>query len=87
MEKKYVKIKNRDGSEIKVELVTYLFSQDEKTNYIVYSKGEINGAEEDEVIYVSKIVNDGSNLVIEEIVDNKEWASVQLLLKKIANAQ
>ena len=87
MEKKMVKIENSDGSSMDVELVTYLFSDDQQSNYIVYSKGEINSAEGDEVIYISKITNNGSNLLIEEIVDDNEWASVQTLLKRIANAQ
>ena len=87
MEKKMVRIGNRDGSFIDVELITYLFDEDQQKNYIVYSKGEINGAENDEVIYISKIVNDGSSLIIDEITDEEEWTNVQTLLKKIANAQ
>ena len=86
MEKKYIVIKNSDGTSFEAELVTFLLSEDEQTNYVVYSKGEINGAENDEVIYISKIKNAGSKLTIEEIVDENEWANVQMLLKKIANA-
>ena len=86
MEKKMIIIKNSDGSSLEVELITYLFSDDDQTNYVVYSKGEINGAENDEVIYISKIKNDGEKLVIEEIADDNEWANVQVLLKRIANA-
>ena len=86
MEKKMIIIKNSDGSSLEVELITYLFSDDNQTNYVVYSKGEINGAENDEVIYISKIKNDGEKLVIEEIADDNEWANVQVLLKRIANA-
>lgn len=86
MEKKNIIIKNNDGTSLEVELITYLFSDDGQSNYVVYSKGEITGAEKDEVIYVSKIINDGSQLVIEEITDDAEWANVQTLLKRIANA-
>lgn len=86
MEKKYITIKNSDGTSLEVELVTYLFSDDGQTNYVVYSKGELNGAENDEVIYISRIKNDGDKLVLEEIVDDGEWANVQILLKRIANA-
>jgi len=86
MEKKNIIIKNNDGTSLEVELITYLFSDDGQSNYVVYSKGEITGAEKDEVIYVSKIINDGSQLVIEEIIDDAEWANVQTLLKRIANA-
>ena len=86
MEKKNIIIKNNDGTSLEVELITYLFSDDGQSNYVVYSKGEITGAEKDEVIYISKITNDGSKLVIEEIVDDAEWVNVQTLLKRIANA-
>jgi len=86
MEKKNIIIKNNDGTSLEVELITYLFSDDGQSNYVVYSKGEITGAEKDEVIYISKIINDGSQLVIEEITDDAEWANVQTLLKRIANA-
>ena len=67
MDKKRIKIMFSDGRSEEAELVTYLFSDDEQTNYVVYSKGEKNGAEGDEVIYISRIVNNGSSLLIEEI--------------------
>ena len=54
--------------------------------YLVYSKNEISGVEEEEIIYISKVVVDGGTLKLEEITDDKEWALVQNLLKKIANA-
>lgn len=86
MDKKMVRIKNSDGSTIEVELVTYLMSEDQQTNYIVYSKGEKSGGEGDEVIYISRIVNNSGTLEIEEITNDEEWVNVQTLLKKIANA-
>ena len=85
--KKIINIINTDGSQNEVELVTYLFSEDNTNVYLVYSKNEISGVEEDEVIYVSKIVVDGKTLKLEEITDDNEWSLVQALLKKIANAQ
>ncbi len=85
--KEMVIIENSDGTKMEVELVTYLVSDDHLKNYLVYSKGEKNGAELDEVIYISKIVKSGDILQLEEIVDDNEWADVQRLLKKIANAQ
>ena len=84
--KKMVSIVDANGVKTEVELVTFLFSDDQISNYIVYSKGEKTGLEDDEVIYVSKFVREGKNLVIREIVDNVEWLNVQTLLKKIANA-
>lgn len=85
-EKEMITIKNNDGSTMDVELVTYLISDDRSKNYIVYSKGEKTGVEADEVIYISRVVKNGESLEIEEIVDDNEWADVQRLLKKIANA-
>ena len=86
MDKKRIRITYGDGSSLDAELVTFLFSDDDQTNYVVYSKGEKSGAENDEVIYISRIVNNGSSLLIEEITDENEWTNVQTLLKKIANA-
>lgn len=84
-EKEMVVIENNDGSTMEVELVTYLISEDQMNTYLVYSKGEKNGALEDEVIYISKIIEEGKILKLEEIVDEDEWTEVQKLLKKIAN--
>ena len=86
MDKKRIRITFSDGHSEEAELVTYLFSDDDQTNYVVYSKGEKSGAENDEVIYISRIVNNGSSLLIEEITDENEWTNVQTLLKRIANA-
>ena len=85
--KEMVIIENSDGTKTEVELVTYLVSDDHLKKYLVYSKGEKNGTELDEVIYISKVVKSGEILQLEEIVDDNEWAEVQRLLKKIANAQ
>lgn len=87
MEKKMIVIENTsDSSKMEVELVTYLLDTENNKRYVVYSKGEVTGAEGDEIIYISRIINDGKTLKVEEIVDNDEWLNVQSLLKKIANA-
>lgn len=86
MDKKMVLIENSDGSTSEVELVTYLYNEEQQLNYIVYSKGEMSGSDGDEVIYISRIVKDGDILVIEEIKEDTEWTKVQSLLKRIANA-
>ena len=85
-EKEMIIIENPDGSRMEVELITYLISEDQKSTYLVYSKGEKSGVDEDEVIYVSKIIKAGEAPKLEEITDDNEWAGVQKLLKKIANA-
>jgi len=83
---KKVVIQNSDGSTVEVELVTYLVNDDCSKAYIVYSKGEKNGAEEDEIIYISRVESAGDNKKLIDITDDNEWASVQKMLKKIANA-
>ena len=84
--KKNVLIQKKDGMISEVELVTYLVSDDKLKRYLVYSKGEKDSTQGDEVIYVSKIIREGNVLTLEEIVDDEEWIYVQNLLKKIANA-
>lgn len=85
-EKEMIIIENPDGSNMEVELITYLISDDQVNTYLVYSKGEKSGVDDDEIIYVSKIVESGEVSKLEEITDDAEWAEVQKLLKKIANA-
>ena len=87
MDKEMVKIIDADGNEQEVELVTYLISDDDVNTYIVYSKGETQGAEQDRIIYISKLFKEDDLLKISEITDDEEWANVQQLLKKIANAK
>ena len=87
MEKEMIEIINADGTAEKVEVVTYLMSEDGLRQYLVYTKGEVQGTEGDQVIYISKVVSDDGALKLEEIVDDSEWSSVQHLLKKIANAE
>lgn len=88
MKKEMITIENKsDGSKLNVELITYLISDDQQSKYIVYSKGEVTGAEGDEIIYISRISKNGETLIVEEILDDNEWMNVQTLLKKIANAQ
>ena len=84
--KEMIKIKNPDNSVMEVELVTYLISDDKRDKYVVYSKGEKTGVNEDEIIYISKLFVDNGIVQISEIVDDNEWIAVQNLLKRIANA-
>jgi len=86
MEKRMITIENSDGTTMEVQLVTYLMSEDQQVNYIVYSKGEVSGNEGDEIIYISRLARNGDALYLEEIQDDTEWTNVQSLLKKIANA-
>lgn len=81
-----IEIINQEGVIEKVELVTYLMSDDGLNKYLVYTKGEIQGTAGDQVIYISKVLSDNGTLQLQEIVDDAEWTNVQQLLKKIANA-
>ena len=85
MEDRKVIIQGNDGVKTEVELVTYLINDSNKKTYLVYSKGEKTGAEDDEIIYVSRIVREDNIIYLEEITDDNEWIEVQNLLKKIAN--
>ena len=85
-EKEMITIQNPDSSTMDVEVVTYLISDDGLNKYIVYSKGEKTGANNDEIIYISKLALNNDTIEISEIVDDNEWLNVQSLLKRIANA-
>ena len=39
-EKRIITIKNSSGENMEAELITYLISEDNRTSYMVYSKGE-----------------------------------------------
>lgn len=86
MDNEIIEIINTNGNVEKVQVVTYLISDDGLSKYLVYTKGEVQGAEEDRVIYISKMISDNGVSKLEEIIDDVEWTNVQKLLKKIANA-
>lgn len=87
MSNEIIKLVDLDGNENEVELITYLISDDNMNNYVVYSKGETQGAEQDRIIYISKIYREDNKLKVSEIIDDNEWATVLQLLKNIANAK
>ena len=83
---KKVLIEDASGS-YEVELITYLISDDGLKTYIVYSKGETQGVENDHIIYISRFIQQNNINKIEEIIDDEEWGNVRVLLKRIANAE
>ena len=87
MSNEMIKLVDLDGNVSEVELITYLISDDNMSTYVVYSKGETQGAEQDRIIYISKVYKEEDKLKVSEIIDDDEWASVQQLLKNIANAK
>ena len=84
-EKEMIEIIDTEGLKSEVELITFLNSDDNERQYIVYTKGETQGLEKDQVIYISRFVNDEGILKLIEIDDDVEWNDVQRLLRKIAN--
>ena len=87
MSNKKIILVDLNGNESEVDLVTYLISEDNMSNYVVYSKGETQGAEQDRIIYISKVYREDNKLKVSEIIDDNEWAAVLQLLKNIANAK
>ena len=87
MSNEMVRLVDLNGNESDVELITYLISDDNMKTYVVYSKGETQGAEQDRIIYISKIFKEDNIIKVYEIIDDEEWAQVQQLLKNIANAK
>ena len=85
-EKDMVTVKSSDGTTMEVELITYLISDNHTNSYLVYSKGEKTGADDDEVIYISRVVKENDVLKLIEITDDFEWAEVQKLLRRLANS-
>lgn len=85
-EKRMITIRNSNGEDSEVELITYLIGDDNRTSYMVYSKGEKVGAEDDEILYITRIEKEGNLIKMNLIESDEEWQSVQALLKKIANA-
>ncbi len=85
-EKRMITIKNNNGENSEAELITYLIGDDNQTTYMVYSKGEKVGAEDDEIIYITRIETEGKVVKMYPIENDDEWQNVQKLLKKVANA-
>lgn len=85
-EKEIVELIDASGNKTEVEVVTYLVSADKLKHYVVYTKGELRGENNNHVIYISKMYKSGDDFKIEEITNDDEWNDVQRLLKQIANA-
>ena len=86
-EKEMIEIINAQQETENVEVITFLVSDDTLRQYIVYTKGEVRGEGNDQIIYISRLFKGEDNsFKLDEITDNDEWLDVQRLLKKIANA-
>ena len=74
-----------DGLSSEIEVITYLNSDDDKRQYVVYTKGEVQEQTGNQVIYIARMLKEKDMIKLEEITDDLEWIDVQHLLKKIAN--
>ena len=74
-----------DGLSSEIEVVTYLNSDDDKRQYVVYTKGEVQEQTGNQVIYIARMLKENEMIKLEEITDDLEWIDVQHLLKKIPN--
>ena len=66
--KEMIEIVDTNGNNTMVELITYLISDDRLKQYIVYTKGEIKGEGNDQVIYISKLFKDNKIAKITNVV-------------------
>ena len=87
MDTEYMAIRYEDGKIEKVHVITFLLSEDGMRNYVVFSKDEVQGVDNDHIIYISRVIENTGLLTVEEIKEDIEWRDVQQLLKKIANGQ
>lgn len=85
-EKKIAELIDSSGNKIEIDVVTYLVSPDKLKHYVVYTKGEVRGENNNHVIYISRIYKENDCFRIEEISTDDEWIAVQRLLKQIANS-
>lgn len=80
MERETITITDSNGKDIEYELVTVI--ENEKTNikYLVY-KDLIDDEDSDDVdLYISRVVIENGEEIIEEIEDENEWQQVAKVL-------
>lgn len=84
MEKEMIRVVDTDGMELEVELISILEDKDENNKYLVYTKGETqkNG---NLILYISKVVVDGSNYVLDNIDDDNEWGNVKRIMSEMVS--
>lgn len=80
MERETITITDSNGKDIEYELVTVI--ENEKTNikYLVY-KDLIDDEDSDDVdLYISRVIIENGEEIIEEIEDENEWQQVAKVL-------
>ncbi len=80
MEREKITITNSNGEDIEYELVTTI--ENEKTNikYLVY-KDLIDDESSDDIdLYISRVIKENGEEIVEEIEDEQEWQEVAKVL-------
>ena len=78
-----ITITNPDGKDVEYELVTTIEDEKKDTKYIVY-KDLIDNEDSDDVeLYISKIIIEDGEEIIEEIEDDNEWEKVSKILDEM----
>ncbi len=84
MEKEMIRVVDTDGIELDVELVSILEDKEENNKYLVYTKGETQRSG-NLILYISKVLQQGSNIVLENIEDDEEWGNVKRIMSEIVS--
>lgn len=84
MEKEMIRVVDTDNVELEVELISILEDKEENNKYLVYTKGETqkNG---NLILYISKVVVDGSSYVLDNIDDDNEWGNVKRIMSEMVS--
>ena len=77
--KEMIEIVDTNGNNTMVELITYLISDDRLKQYIVYTKGEIKGEGNDQVIYISKLFKDNELISTKTTNEKGEYSFVGVI--------
>ena len=83
-EMSYFTVTNKDGKTVKYEILFTFESEDTDKNYIVYTDNE---QDKDGMIktYASIYEEDGKELKLTPITDDKEWNLVEKLIDQAAD--
>ena len=82
MKKEIIRIIDSDDTELDVELISILESNNKK--YLVYTKGE-KQRNDNLIVYISRLRIKEGKYYLENIHSDDEWSKVKELLSKIIN--
>lgn len=78
-----ITITNIDGQDVEYELITTINDEKKDTKYIVYKDIIEDETTEDVELFISKIIVEDGEEIIEEIEDDKEWEKVSKILDEM----